>query len=142
VTKTFRCGSCGGWNRVDLARGAPKCGRCKAPLATGGQVAHVGDAELDGLFAGSPIPVLVDFYADWCGPCKALAPTLAQLAARHAGELVVVKVDTERHGRHAQRLGVQSIPAVFLVAGGRVVDRGSGNLPLPDWERMVAPHLG
>ncbi len=138
---TFRCGACGGWNRVADGRSGPKCGRCKAPLRTDGAVASVSDDELAALVATSPVPVLVDFYADWCGPCQALSPILLQLAQRQAGHLQVVKVDTERHKRTAGALGVQGIPAVFVYKGGRVVGSATGLRPLPAWEQLVAPHL-
>jgi thioredoxin 2 len=141
-TRTFRCSDCGGWNRVDPARAAPRCGRCKAPLPTDGRPVAVSDAQLDELVAKSPVPVVVDFYADWCGPCQALSPILAQLAAKYAGQLVVAKVDTERHQRHASALGVSGIPAVFVYRGGRVVAQAGGLRPLPAWEQLVAPHLG
>jgi thioredoxin 2 len=140
----FACPSCGGLNRVPAARVAssPTCGRCKERLPTDGTPLQLDDDALQRLVQASPVPVLVDFYADWCGPCKMLAPVLAQLAQRHAGRMVVAKVDTERSSRTAGQLGVQGIPAVFLYVGGRVVDQGTGFQPLPAWERMVAPHLG
>lgn len=138
---TLRCGACGGLNRVDLSRPAAKCGKCRSALVADGHPVVLSDDELERLVQSSPVPVLVDFYADWCGPCKALAPILTQLGANHVGELLVVKVDTERHQRSAAALGVQGIPAVFLYRDGRVVDRASGLRPLADWERMVGPHL-
>lgn len=138
---TFRCHGCGGWNRVVPGRAAPKCGRCHAPLRTDGQPTTVTDEELDALIASSPVPVLVDFYADWCGPCQALSPVLAQLGAKYAGRVHVVKVDTERHRRHMSQLGISGIPAVFLWKGGRVVANASGLRPLPAWEQLVTPWL-
>jgi thioredoxin 2 len=139
----FPCPSCGGVNRVpaDKVANHPTCGRCKAALPTEGAPILLDDDALARLIQASPVPVLVDFYADWCGPCRMLAPVLDQLARQHAGRLVVAKVDTERHQRIAGQLGVQGIPAVFLYVGGRVVDQGSGFQPLPAWQRMVGPHL-
>lgn len=142
ATHVFRCPSCGGLNRVTPGRAAPRCGRCHQALQTTGHPVSLSDAELQRLIDSSPVPVLVDFYADWCGPCRSLAPILADLGARHKGELIVVKVDTERHQQTAGALGVSGIPAVFLYKGGRVVERADGLRPLPAWEQMVAPHLG
>jgi thioredoxin len=110
-------------------------------LQTGGHPTVVTDDELDALVASAPIPVLVDFYADWCGPCRSLAPILGQLAEKHAGRLVVAKVDTERQQRTASRLGVSGIPAVFLYQGGAVVAKADGLRPLAAWEQLVAPFL-
>ncbi len=142
ATPTFRCPSCGGLNRVVPGKAAPRCGRCHAALSTDGHPQTVSDDELERLVRSSPVPVLVDFYADWCGPCQGLAPILAELASRHRGELIVAKVDTERSPRVAASLGVQGIPAVYLYKGGRVVDQATGLRPLPAWEQMVRPHLG
>jgi thioredoxin 2 len=137
----FRCEGCGGLNRADPARSGARCGSCHRPLRTDGAPVHLDDAALADLVAKSPVPVLVDFYADWCGPCRMLAPVLAQLGAKHAGELVVVKVDTEVHKRTAAQLGVQGIPAVFLYRDGRVVDQAAGYRPLQAWEGFLGPHL-
>lgn len=143
MAHVFRCSSCGEINRVDPARlqSGPKCGRCHAVLPTDGHPVPVTDEQLDHLLRTSPVPVLVDFYADWCQPCKVLAPMLATLGQRHAGRLIVTKVDTERNQRHASRLGVEGIPAVFLFRGGELVDQLTGAHPYPAWEKLVAPHL-
>lgn len=139
----FRCPSCGGVNRIPREKvdHHPTCGRCKAELDTSGRPVHLGDDALETLIGSSPVPVLVDFYADWCGPCRALAPVLEQLGAQNAGRLMVVKVDTERDQRVASRLGVRGIPAVYLYKGGRVVAEQAGAAPLPFWQKLVAPHL-
>lgn len=144
MASVFRCPSCGGINRVDPARlgSGPKCGRCSTLLRVDGAPVTLDDDALDRLLASSPVPVLVDFYADWCQPCKVLSPMLATLGQRHAGRLIVAKVDTERSKRNAGRLGVEGIPAVYLFRGGTVVDQATGAHPYPTWEKMVTPHLG
>jgi len=111
------------------------------PLETAGNPIHLNDAELETLLRTSPVPVLVDFYADWCGPCRTLAPVLEQLGRELAGRLTVVKVDTDRDGLLASRLGVQSIPAVHLFAKDRSVASQVGTQPLSFWRRFVAPHV-
>lgn len=137
----YRCARCGGLNRVAPDRAGPRCGSCGEPLRIDGAPVYVDDAELAALVQRSPVPVLVDFYADWCGPCRTLGPVLEQLGARHAGRLIVAKVDTERHQRTASTLGVQGIPAVFVYKGGSVVAKAEGFRPLQAWEALVAPHL-
>ena len=139
----FVCDACGGINRIPAAKLAskPTCGRCHAALPVAGAPVHVSDDELAALVRRSPVPVLVDFYADWCGPCRALAPVLDELGRKRAGQLIVAKVDTQRHPRTAAQLGVQGIPAVFLYRDGQVVSDASGLRPLAAYEAMVAPHL-
>jgi thioredoxin 2 len=139
----FRCPSCGGLNRVQPERLAsgPTCGRCKTELDVSGAPVHLSDDQLARLVAKSPVPVLVDFYADWCGPCRAIAPSLEKLGREHAGRLVVAKIDTERHQRTAQELSVRGIPALFLYRGGRVIDQKAGALSLPALRSWVAPKL-
>lgn len=138
-----RCPQCGQINRIPTERRdqGPRCGRCKTSLAARGQVGTVDDAALDALIAASPVPVLVDFYADWCGPCRVLGPVLQGLAAEYEGKLLVVKVDTDKDQRYAQQLGVQGIPAVHLFSGGRHVAAETGARPAPFWRQWLAPHL-
>lgn len=139
----FRCASCGGVNRipVDKVEASPRCGRCQTPLDTSGRAVHLGEDDVQRLIDRSPVPVLVDFHADWCGPCRVLGPVLEELGQRHAGRIFVVKVDTDRNQRLAGRLGVQGIPAVFLFVGGQQVASEVGAHPPAHWERLVAPHL-
>lgn len=136
----FRCGACGRINRVAPARlqAGPTCGACQQPLPTDGAPVHLDDDALQRLVSKSPVPVLVDFYADWCAPCRLLAPTLEQLGKLRAGRLFVVKVDTERHQRTAASLGVRGIPAIYLYRDGRVVAQRTGVQPLSELERLVS----
>lgn len=139
----FLCPSCASINRFPKERAAqsPACGRCRAPLDVSGAPIHMNDDQLQKLIAQSPVPVLVDFYADWCGPCRTLSPILAQLSKETTGQLFVVKVDTERDQRVAASLGVQGIPAVFLFKGGKLADKAVGLRPLPFWQQWVYPYL-
>src|SRR3954471_12777911 len=90
------CPFCSAANRVDLARlsAGPKCAKCGKPLRLD-RPQKVTDHDFERTITGSSVPVLVDFHADWCGPCKAMAPTLDAFAERHAGEALVVKLDTD-----------------------------------------------
>ena len=143
MSRALVCPSCSKLNRIraDKLGSGPKCGHCKSALDTSGAPRPVDDAELSRLIRSSPVPVLVDFYADWCGPCRSLAPHLEQLGKNHPGALMVVKVDTERHQEHARQLGVQGIPALYLYRDGKVVEQTSGMRPLAFWEDWVRPHL-
>ncbi|MCB9740680.1 MAG: hypothetical protein H6747_15560 [Deltaproteobacteria bacterium] len=139
----IRCPNCGQLNRIPAERRAqgPRCGRCKNAIAAKVPVGVIDDAGLDALVAQSPVPVLVDFYADWCGPCRMLGPVLQGIAEEYDGRLIVVKVDTERSRRWAQRLGVQGIPAVHLFKAGKHVAAETGARPAPHWRQFLAPHL-
>lgn len=139
----FRCSRCLGINRIPAEKigQQPSCGRCKEALPMDGAPLHLDDAGLERLIRSSPVPVLVDFYADWCGPCRALAPMLDDLARRHAGELFVVKIDTTVHKRTAAQLQVRGIPAMFLFHQGKLKDQVSGLVPMGALEQLVRPHL-
>lgn len=141
MPKTFACRSCGAINRAKADRTDAKCGRCHEALDVSGSASQVDNARLTALIASSPVPVLVDFYADWCGPCKGLSPILDALGRSHAGDLLVVKVNTDQDQQHAGHLGVQGIPAVFLFKDGKVVQQATGLRPPPFWEGMIKPYL-
>ena len=85
----------------------------------------------------SEIPVLVDFYADWCGPCKIRAPSVDQLAAEHQGKLLVAKLDTDRAPRTAQSFDIRGIPTVIVFRGGRETQRSSGAMPFPALKKLA-----
>ena len=90
---------------------------------------NVTDSEFDSTVTQSELPVLVDFWAPWCGPCQMVAPVLEDLAREYAGKLVVAKVNTDQNHEHAQQLGIMGIPTMVLMKDGREVDRVVGALP-------------
>lgn len=136
----YRCAACGGINRVAPERkdDGPTCGRCKAPLDLAARPLDVSDDDLERLVRSSPVPVLVDFHATWCGPCRMVAPLVADLAREHAGALVVVKVDTDRHKRFAGQVGLQGVPTFALFKDGKVARVETGALPRPRLEALIA----
>ncbi len=128
----IRCAACGAVNRVpEERRGQPaRCGKCHAPLAVAaaGPVT-VTDDDFDLRVITSPVPVLLDCWASWCGPCLTLAPTIDGLARDYAGRVLVAKLDVDANPRTAGRLGVRSIPALVFFRDGRVIDRLVGVQP-------------
>ncbi len=102
---------------------------------------NVTDAAFEKTVLQSDLPVVVDFWAPWCGPCKMVAPTLDKLAKEHAGKLLIAKVNTDNHPQWAQKYGVRGIPTMLFVAGGNVVHRQTGALPEPVLRQVVDQFL-
>jgi len=138
----FRCANCGAFNRVPEGRvGTPSCGRCRQALATTGAPQDVDAEGLARAIAASPVPLLVDFWAPWCGPCRMVAPTVEQVARAKAGRAVVLKVDTQAHPDAGARHGVRGIPTFVVFSGGQEVARQSGALPRAMLEALLEPAM-
>jgi len=133
------CKSCGQKNRVayDRLDSEVRCAQCKQPIAISEPIAIASSADFDRLVARASIPLLVDYWAPWCGPCRMVAPELQKVAARRAGSLLVVKVNTDELADLGQRFGIRSIPTLAIFSNGREVTRASGARPAPEIEQWL-----
>jgi thioredoxin 2 len=138
------CSHCGQKNRI-LAKylaSTARCGVCKSPLTPITEPLAVDDTLFNEVVQNVQIPVLVDFWAEWCGPCRAAAPEVSRTAADMAGKAVVLKVDTDKYPQLAARFNVRGIPNFVVLSGGRVVMQQAGLVnhdQMEQWLRSVAP---
>jgi thioredoxin 2 len=121
------CPACGKTNRVPAqAAGRPRCGNCKADLPW---IVAAGDADFAAVAEQSPVPVLVDFWAAWCGPCRMVSPVLDKLARERPGRVKLVKVDVDKSPGLSRRFDVQAIPTLMVLVDGKVAARQAGAAP-------------
>jgi thioredoxin 2 len=138
----YPCASCGAINRIPRARlkDDPKCGRCKQSVFPDQPVAAT-DATWKREVEDSPIPVLVDFWAEWCGPCRAVAPVLEQVARERKGRLKIVKLNVDQNPQTASAHRVQSIPMLQLQRGPLFLDKQVGAVPKPMLDAWLDRYL-
>lgn len=138
------CQSCGQKNRLAYGRlgHAVRCGQCKTPIEAPDEPLEVGSStDFDRVIAQAAVPVVVDYWAPWCGPCRAVAPELSKVATRAAGRWLVVKVNTDVLTDLGERFGIRSIPTMAVFSGGREVGRTAGARPAADIEAFVRQTL-
>jgi len=139
-SKVVVCERCGQANRVRAAaEGAPHCPKCGAALPW---LIETTEEGFGGTVERSPLPVLVDFWAPWCGPCRMVGPAVEKLAGTLAGSLKVAKVNTDEEPALGGRFNVRGIPTLILFEGGRERDRVTGALPAAALEQWVTSRLG
>jgi thioredoxin 2 len=136
----IRCPNCGRMNRVQAAaKGTPRCGNCHQPLPW---IANAGDDTFAEVAEAASVPVVVDMWAPWCGPCRAVSPALEQLARELAGKVKLVKVNVDEAPKLQQRFAVQAIPTLMVLRRGEVIARQAGAMPLPRLRDWVQGALG
>jgi thioredoxin 2 len=133
-----QCPFCSAANRVDLTRlsAGPKCAKCGKPLRLD-RPQKVTDKDFDQIVTGSSVPALVDFYAAWCGPCRMMAPTLDDLARKRAGEVLILKLDTDANPLTASRFGIRGIPTIIAFQGGKERARHTGLADMKVLEGLI-----
>ena len=135
---TVRCQFCDTWNRIDASKvtAGPKCGKCGKPILLERPIT-LTDETFSRTISESDVPVAVDFYADWCGPCRMMAPAVDALAAHVQGKALVAKLNTDHSGRTASGFAIRGIPTTIVFRGGKEVARQSGAIPLEGLKQLL-----
>jgi thioredoxin 2 len=136
---TVRCQFCETWNRIEASKVAdgPKCGKCGRPILLERPL-PLNDDTFQRTITESDVPVAVDFYADWCGPCRMMAPAVDALAAHVQGRAIVAKLNTDHSSGTAAGFGIRGIPTTIVFDRGKEVARQSGALPLEGLKQLLA----
>ena len=134
-----KCPTCGKANRIPARHlsDTGRCGACKSPLPPLSEPLDVDDTSFAQVVAEATVPILTDFWAEWCGPCRMAAPEVRELAREMAGKALVLKVNTEEKQQVAARFGVQSIPNFVVLKNGRVVFQQAGLVPRAEMRRWL-----
>ncbi|MGW0007245.1 thioredoxin [Nocardia grenadensis] len=128
-SETVKCSNCGKRNKVPAAgAGTPRCGNCHEPLPW---IASAADGDFAEIAEKSSVPVLVDLWATWCGPCRMVSPALEQLARERAGQIKLVKTDVDAAPATAERFTVRAVPTLLVLDRGEVLARQAGAAPVP-----------
>jgi thioredoxin 2 len=139
---TLQCQFCHTWNRVDASRAAdrPKCGKCAKPMLLD-RPWPLSQETFERTIRDTEIPVLVDFYADWCAPCKMMAPFVDEVAREYQGRALVAKLNTDLAQETSRRLGIRGIPTVIVFKGGNEVARNTGAVRKAELEKLLKSAL-
>lgn len=141
-----KCGQCGAVNRFDIEKKErPLCGKCSARLdpteATPGKPISISDATFPDQVLGASVPVLVDFFAPWCGACRTLDPALEIIASRYKGRLKVARLDIDQNPENARKYQIRATPTLIVFRNGRVAEQTTGALPETRLQEFVEKHV-